>query len=292
MKTALTFFLYILLLLGAGVLCPAEEIAYFSPASVLLFAQALLHDGDYARAAGEYQRYLILAPGAVDRDAVLLQIGDCYRLGTQPSEALHYYHRYVAEYPNGPLASKAQLLIAAIYFDQNDYHQSLATLTQLQSTDEETRTRQELLCTANYLRLRQWEKAQAQLQDIPAGDTPLLKEAQSLRKLAQEGKRAHGKSPLLAAIMSAVLPGSGKVYAGRAIDGATTLLTLALTGWQAYRGFNDDGSHSVRGWLYGTMFVTFYAGNIYGSAVAVKISNETLAKKMAGKVRLDVTLAW
>lgn len=282
----------VFLLCSAGGIARTETVTYFSPSAVLLFAQSLQQEGDYARAAVEYQRYLLLATDATDRDAVLFQVGVCYRFGGQPQSAIHYFQRYLEEYPDSPQASHAYLLISAAYFDQSDYARSLETLEKLDSLDDTLRTRKALLRAANYIRLKEWKNATAVLQDIPDGETPLLKEAKSLRLLANTGKRIKRKSPEMAALMSAIVPGSGKIYAGRTMDGAMTMLTLALTGWQAYEGFKDKGSHSVRGWIYGTMFATFYAGNIYGSAAAVKISNDVKIKGVAEGVRLDVTLSW
>lgn len=81
------------------------------------------------------------------------------------------------------------------------------------------------------------------------------------------------KSPILALSMSALVPGSGKIYAGQWKDGLFSLLFTGLSAWQAYRGFHKDGVSSFYGWLYSGVSLGFYAGNLYGSYKAVSRYN-------------------
>lgn len=83
-------------------------------------------------------------------------------------------------------------------------------------------------------------------------------------------------SPFLAAGMSAIIPGSGKVYAKRWRDGLSSLLFVGITAFQSYRGFSQGGSDSVYGWIMGGLSFSFYLGNIYGSVKATKDYNHNL----------------
>lgn len=75
------------------------------------------------------------------------------------------------------------------------------------------------------------------------------------------------KSPWLAAGLSAVVPGLGRVYIGRWPDGLFSFLLVGLVGGFAAHGFYEDGQSSVRGWILGSTAALFYVGNVYGSAV-------------------------
>jgi hypothetical protein len=83
-------------------------------------------------------------------------------------------------------------------------------------------------------------------------------------------------SPFLAASFSAIIPGSGKVYARRWKDGIMSFLFVGLTAFQSYRGFDKNGSESVYGWIMGGLSASFYLGNIYGSFKAAKVYNTKL----------------
>ena len=79
------------------------------------------------------------------------------------------------------------------------------------------------------------------------------------------------KSPLLAGIMSSILPGSGYVYAGRLKEGASALLINALLGAGIYSLF--DSGNIGGGILTAMVSVPFYLGNIIGSANAAGAEN-------------------
>lgn len=86
------------------------------------------------------------------------------------------------------------------------------------------------------------------------------------------------KKAWLAALASAVIPGSGKIYAGRTGEGISAFLTVgtlgAITAEQGIR-------HGWRDWrtlVAGSLCAVFYLGNIYGSYLSLEIEqNEILA---------------
>jgi hypothetical protein len=84
-------------------------------------------------------------------------------------------------------------------------------------------------------------------------------------------KGLKSKSSLLAGALSAVVPGAGKFYAGRKGNGIYTLLITALLGAQTYEGYRKDGLKSARFIIYGSLFTSFYIGNIWGSALSVNV---------------------
>ncbi len=82
------------------------------------------------------------------------------------------------------------------------------------------------------------------------------------------------KKPWLATIMSAVIPGSGKMYSGYWGDGLISLLFTASSSFFTYRAFNKYGTNKVYPWIAGGLSVSYYAGNIYGGhKAAVRYNN-------------------
>ena len=82
------------------------------------------------------------------------------------------------------------------------------------------------------------------------------------------------KSPVLAAILSGVIPGLGKIYTENYGDGITALLVTGLLTFLTVDNFNAD--HNFRGWLFGGLAAYFYAGNVYGSAASADLYNTNL----------------
>jgi len=79
------------------------------------------------------------------------------------------------------------------------------------------------------------------------------------------------KSPTLAGILSAIIPGSGKMYVGEWGDGITALVVTSLFAFLAYDNFRAD--HTTRAWIFTGLGAFFYAGNIYGSVASAQIFN-------------------
>jgi TM2 domain-containing membrane protein YozV len=79
------------------------------------------------------------------------------------------------------------------------------------------------------------------------------------------------KSPFVAAALSAVVPGLGRVYLGRWPDGLLSFLLVGTTSALAAQGFYEEGRGSVRGWILGGVAALLYAGNVYGSAVGAVV---------------------
>jgi hypothetical protein len=96
----------------------------------------------------------------------------------------------------------------------------------------------------------------------------------NIYKLTQQAGNIKFKSRYIAGSFSAVIPGTGKFYTKNWADGVVSILFVAGSAWQAYRGFNEHGSKSVYGWTFATISASFYIGNIFGSVKAASRYND------------------
>ena len=83
------------------------------------------------------------------------------------------------------------------------------------------------------------------------------------------------KSPWLAGVMSAVIPGSGKIYAGDLRSGISTLMIVGALGGIAAESWIKLGGRDWRTIALSSVFGLFYIGNIYGSALSVSVIRNT-----------------
>ena len=74
---------------------------------------------------------------------------------------------------------------------------------------------------------------------------------------------ASNKSPLLAAGLSTIIPGTGRIYAGRFLDGLMGLWMVLLPGTAAYGSLQD--SQSMKGNFFAGITLIFWLGEIYGA---------------------------
>lgn len=86
-------------------------------------------------------------------------------------------------------------------------------------------------------------------------------------------KNRKKKSPFLAGLFSAIVPGAGKMYQGKVAEGTMALAVSAIIGSQAYEGYRKDGLESARFIIFGSLFSVFYVANIWGSVVSVRVEN-------------------
>lgn len=97
-----------------------------------------------------------------------------------------------------------------------------------------------------------------------------------LQNLAAYKKR----KPLKAAILSSILPGAGKFYVHRNIDGWATLGTVSVNLLAAVLTYKKPGKQSVWPYAFGALALGFYSGGIYGSAEAAKKENKFVTDQL------------
>lgn len=105
-------------------------------------------------------------------------------------------------------------------------------------------------------------------------------EMQSFRDILMRAEHLPHKSAGFAMAMSAIVPGSGKLYTGEWKDGLVAFATIGILSYESYIGFHKRGTKSVLGWVYGGLAFGFYAGNIYGSFHSAKHYNQRQRQKL------------
>lgn len=239
---------------------------YFTPENVYSFAEWLYAEGDYSRARGEFNRYLYIAgPSSKRGDTVIYRIGRCWHKEGNFLKAVEQFKKI----KDGPLFYESIYQIALSYYLGGYYQKSNQWIASNPIQNEGIRERINLIAIANYAKTGNWKTA---YNLVSAPETTSL--SLQLMDVIVEGLRLPEKSPAIAGLLSSVVPGAGKIYSGRSIDGIQSFITVGATALQAYLGFRKDGIRSIRGWISSSVGVVFYLGNIYGSVIAARIHNE------------------
>ena len=124
-------------------------------------------------------------------------------------------------------------------------------------------------------------KFDSSIQFAQALQTPL---SQKMINLSHEGLALHNRSPFLAGAMSAIIPGSGKMYAGRFWDGLQAFSMVVAPAYNAYDHFKTKGIKTFEGWLWTSVATWFYLSDIYGSVKACYEYNEMQRFKIIEKL--------
>jgi len=116
----------------------------------------------------------------------------------------------------------------------------------------------------------------------------LQTEVVNLNKLHASIKNRKPKKMWLAGLMSAVVPSSGKIYAGKTGEGIASMLMVTSMGLVTWENHRKLGVKNFKTILFGSIFSIFYVGNIYGSVFSVKISNEEFNHEMDQKILFNI----
>ena len=266
-----------------------EPIDYYTPENVRKFADFLYEQGDYLRAAGEYQRYLFYQPQ--ESEQIRYRIALCYRFAGQTEQAIQKFETLLRIYPKGRYVSRAYYQIGATYFltDQFEHAALFLYETLPRITDTQQHAEAEQLIGLSYLMQKQWSEAGEIFKTLQGSEvTSVSQKAIVYHNFSEAGADLPTRSPFLAGVFSTIVPGAGRLYTGKFGDAFTSLFIVSLTGWQAYDGFRRDGLSSVKGWTLGTLCGTFYVGNIYGSVISARVYNRHVADEFLATLSVEL----
>ncbi len=116
-----------------------------------------------------------------------------------------------------------------------------------------------------------WQEAQIQIKQINTGNASLSQQVVALTEIYKEHEAHRSKSPVVAGVMSGIIPGSGKIYAGKTGSGIASMLGSAGLGFITWENYRKGGISNAKTIIFGSIFAVNYVANIYGSVISVKI---------------------
>ncbi|MCB0736921.1 MAG: hypothetical protein KDC92_05355 [Bacteroidetes bacterium] len=259
--------------------CSAQDtLDLFSAESTQQFANHLYKTGQFEEAGNEYMRLYHL--GSNKEHLVLMS--KSYRKARLPQKALINLTPFQAEPIN--FNKDLALEFCHVLMALADYNELLfyaKNHPNLPDFDAK------ILEASALLQLEKWSTADSILVELPENHQIV----KALKDVAKTGKKLKKNNKLLAAGMSAIVPGTGKIYSGQWKDGLLSLLVVSTTSWQAYTGFNKNGIKSAYGWIFGALAAGFYLGNIYGTATAIERRNALVLNRLITRVN-EAYFSW
>ncbi|MBD3338282.1 MAG: hypothetical protein GF353_04205 [Candidatus Lokiarchaeota archaeon] len=265
---------------------------YYLPTNILKFANYLYENNEYQRAVAEYERYLFSTQG--NQDSIHFKIGLCYYLNNQFTKSESKFAQFSQLNPNSRFVADVFFYLAYINYKLKKYKVSTGYISRLQNNHDNSHViveKTQLLRIANQLHLRNWTHAEKSLKSI-SPTSNFLTSKNVLSNYLTEGRQLKSKNKYVAVALSAILPGAGKIYVGKPIDGLFSFVLFSLTTWQSYDGFSENNIKSTKGWIFASIGTAFYLGNIYGSAVAAKIYNQEINHAFDTKISIELSKAF
>jgi tetratricopeptide (TPR) repeat protein len=276
--------------LGLSPVWGADQSIVLSEAVQLRIADAFVEDAEYYRAITEYKKFVILFPGSEILDYVHFRIGVAYYRGEEYEKARSTFVDVRKRFGKSPYAVRALYMEALCHWRLKEYDQARITLQGLRYQDP-SQSYASLALLAKALIAFDAENTQNSRHELDSfldeyPEHPAAEAAQQALALISQYESIPLKSETLAGALSALVPGSGYVYAGRYGDGAMAFIVNALFIAGTLVAVHQE-NYAVAG-IVGGIGLPFYIGNIYGSAAAARKWNITVRRDV--RDRFFVTL--
>lgn len=236
-----------------------------SPENRKLFADHLFCSKDYLRAVFEYEEYLKY----FSDDTVIFKVALGY-------SKIENFNKAADQFINISPQSEFYLVSRLEYLKSKILSEDFESINRFNISDKSTDEIK--LINISYL-LRE--------AILPGKDNFLNvfdeQDKNEVKMLYNYKNYPPYKSPVTAGILSALIPGSGKIYTGQISEGITSFLLNGLFAFISYNNFQNH--HNVRGWIFAGVTALFYSGNIYGSAVSAQIYNAGIDYEYSERVK-------
>ena len=235
--------------------------------TALRFADYLYSQEEYYRAIGEYKRYLFLAPDGAEAPWASLRIAEGYARGKRWSEALDAVEEFRRGYGASPPQVRGRLLRARVLMELGRGEEARKELQGLLETKPAESVAAEIwyLTALSLARESRWLEADEALRQV-GSQSRLFRGAEGMRRVLAEAATGRSKSPVVAGVLAAAIPGAGHLYCERPGDGALAFVVTGAFAWATVEAFQQDDE--ALGIGLGFVTLAFYAGNIF-SAVNV-----------------------
>lgn len=117
-----------------------------------------------------------------------------------------------------------------------------------------------------------WQQAKEQLKLVNENNATLYEQVLALEEICKEHENHSSKSPVLAGIMSGIIPGTGKIYAGETGSGIASMIGTVGFGLITWENYHKRGIKNAKTIIFGSIFILNYVSNIYGSVISIKVS--------------------
>lgn len=228
------------------------------------FAESLFAQNDYYRAITEYKRFLFNFPKSSLVPQAKFKIAKSYQLGDKCTLASDLFYDISREYKNDPMALDSEFEMTECLYLSQDYISAEDGYRKFIDTKGYERFKDISIYRIGLsnLHLKETERAKESFRSIKE-PSPLYTLSSEMAEKTSEFEKLKRKNPLLAGILSAMIPGTGQFYNGRIKDGIIALLTNGLFIWGTYECYRRE--------YYSLAVVTsvfsfgWYAGNIFGA---------------------------
>jgi tetratricopeptide (TPR) repeat protein len=266
-------------------LVPVGITATIDPQQQMEYADRLFDQGQYRRAAEEYQRFAFFFADHPQGREALLRSGQAFLHANDPNLALSQFTPLMQTFAPDALAIEAYFMSVECYLQLASTTQAIAQLrniiTLVDTDDVKDRAYHRLVWI--YIDQTDWKGARQAIDRISDSGRGRLRVDELDTALSHSSSLAR-KSPALSGTLS-IIPGAGQLYCHRYEDALIALLVNVGLFWSAYDAY-DNEQYGLGG-LLTFVGLGFYAGNIYGAITDAHKYNHLRMQEYKDRLKLD-----
>jgi len=180
----------------------------------------LFEAGEYYRAIGEFQRFLFFQPEHPLASEAQLKVGLGFFCGERWAQAFEVFRQVARAAPDPSIRPMAALWMAETRAHAGDDPQAIRLYREVTTEYHGTPVaeRAAFLIGWSLVRQRRWVEARQAFAEVDAKSF-YHASAQRLAAALNPPPNLPQRSPMLARVLSTVVPGAGQIYTGHPLDG-------------------------------------------------------------------------
>ncbi|MBI3019042.1 MAG: tetratricopeptide repeat protein [Deltaproteobacteria bacterium] len=252
------------------------------------FGNSLYKEEDYYRAITEYKRFLHFFPHHPKATQVTFQIGFSYLKGKKWDAALPYFQKLSLSQTH--VKEEASFAIAQTYFLSENRSSAIKEWSQFLEIFPKSSWADPSFYQKGWAYFLQEKNKEAQQELSQIKNTKLKMKAELLSQEINHWDTLPTRSPFLAGLFSAILPGSGQWVDGRFWDGAAALTINGMFAYGIYATL--DKEYYVPAGILIFFGAGFYGANIFSAVSSAHKFNRAVKdnqwQRLKAKYGLDI----
>jgi len=254
--------------------------------SIHAFARYLFEEGYWNEAAEEFLRFCFVCPEDPRVPGARLFVGVCWERAGRHPEAVAAYRALAEDVPASPEGMEARVRIGERCYREGRYEEARVELRRFLDRDppEPWNGRARYRVAWASLKLHAFVAARGEFSGLAMQPGLYRSPSEEILSVLDRIPRLPYRSPVLAGVLSALVPGAGQLYAGETKDALLSFLVNGALIAATYEAF-DKQVYGVGG-VACVVAAGFYAGNLYGAVNSAHHANRdrlTGALNLVGK---------
>jgi TM2 domain-containing membrane protein YozV len=190
--------------------------------------------------------------------------------------------------PGSEFYLKSHFFAAYNYTYTLNFSKALETLSRIEFNSEKLNSLKNLELSGIYLLQGQKDKFEDYFSRTNRTYYEISESAENLQKISADLYKHKTKSPVVAGLLSTIIPGSGKFYAGKRGEAISAFIANAGLGLVTWENYRKSGLNSFRTIAFGSAFVFSYAANIYGAILNVNMQETEYKENVKNSILFNL----